>query len=80
MINNSPIIWATTISMYIGNLGLLVLNLPLISQHCQVADHSDELSGPVNPVLSGLGLVMIFLPAYRRRRTKALQDGVAHGD
>ena len=27
-----------------------------------------------------LGVVLIFLPAYRRRRAKALQQGVAQGD
>ena len=35
------------------------------------------------PMTLGLlifGLLLIFVPAYRRRRAKALQDGVALGD
>jgi hypothetical protein len=27
-----------------------------------------------------IGLLLIFLPAYRRRRARALQKGVAQGD
>jgi putative tricarboxylic transport membrane protein len=35
---------------------------------------------PMTLALLVIGLLLIFLPAYRRRRARALQQGVAQGD
>ena len=35
---------------------------------------------PMTLTLLVIGLLLIFLPAYRRRRARALQKGVAQGD
>ena len=35
---------------------------------------------PMTLTLLVIGLVLILLPGYRRRRAKALQKGVAQGD
>jgi len=154
MIDNPQIFWAVIISMYIGNLVLLVLNLPLIPYIAKLLmiprnylipfilfftmvgayigqNNATELlilvgmgvfatilrfaDYPLPPLLIGfilggmmennfaravnltdgvafmvdrpmtlalliIGLLLIFLPAYRRRRAKALQKGVPHGD
>lgn len=154
MIDNPNIFWAVIISMYIGNVVLLILNLPLIPYIAKLLtiprnylipfilfftmvgayigqNNATELlilvglgvfatvlrfaDYPLAPLLIGfilggmmennfaravnltdgvdfmyqrpmtlvlliIGLALIFLPAYRRRRAKALQKGVAHGD
>ncbi len=154
MVDNPSIFWAVIISMYVGNLVLLILNLPLIPYIAKLLmiprnylipfilfftmvgayigqNNSTELlilvglgvfatvlrfaDYPLAPLLIGfilggmlednfaravnltdgvafmvqrpmtlglllLGVVLIFLPAYRRRRAKALQQGVAQGD
>jgi putative tricarboxylic transport membrane protein len=154
MIDNPSIFWAVIISMYIGNVVLLVLNLPLIPYIAKLLtiprnylipfilfftmigayigqNNATELlilvglgvfatvlrfaDYPLAPLLIGfilggmlennfaravnltdgvafmyerpmtlallvIGLALIFLPAYRRRRAKALQKGVAQGD
>jgi len=154
MIDNPDIFWAVIISMYIGNLVLLVLNLPLIPYIAKLLliprnylipfilfftmvgayigqNNATELlilvglgvfatilrfaDYPLAPLLIGfilggmlennfaravnlsdgiefmyqrpmtlglllIGMALIFLPAYRRRRAKLLKDGVAHGD
>ena len=154
MIDNPSIFWAVIISMYVGNLVLLILNLPLIPYIAKLLmiprnylipfilfftmvgayigqNNATELlilvgmgvfatvlrfaDYPLAPLLIGfilggmlednfaravnltdgvefmvqrpmtlgllvLGCVLIFLPAYRRRRARALQKGVAQGD
>ncbi len=154
MIDNPSIFWAVIISMYIGNVVLLILNLPLIPYIAKLLtiprnylipfilfftmigayigqNNATELlilvglgvfatilrfaDYPLAPLLIGfilggmlennfarsvnltdgiefmysrpmtlglliIGLVLIFLPAYRRRRALALKKGVAHGD
>jgi putative tricarboxylic transport membrane protein len=154
MIDNPSIFWAVIISMYIGNVVLLVLNLPLIPYIAKLLtiprnylipfilfftmigayigqNNATELlilvglgvfatvlrfaDYPLAPLLIGfilggmlennfaravnltdgvafmyerpmtlallvIGMALIFLPAYRRRRAKALQKGVAQGD
>ena len=154
MVDNPSIFWAVIISMYVGNLVLLILNLPLIPYIAKLLliprnylipfilfftmvgayigqNNATELlilvglgvfatilrfaDYPLAPLLIGfilggmlednfaravnltdglefmvqrpmtlgllvLGVVLIFLPAYRRRRAKALQKGVAQGD
>ncbi|NNF80429.1 MAG: tripartite tricarboxylate transporter permease, partial [Rhizobiales bacterium] len=154
MIDNPSIFWAVIISMYVGNLVLLILNLPLIPYIAKLLmiprnylipfilfftmvgayigqNNATELlilvglgvfatilrfaDYPLPPLLIGfilggmlednfaravnltdglefmvqrpmtlgllvLGVVLIFLPAYRRQRAKALQKGVAQGD
>jgi len=154
MIDNPSVFWAVIISMYIGNVVLLILNLPLIPYIAKLLtvprnylipfilfftmigayigqNNATELlilvglgvfatalrfaDYPLAPLLIGfilggmmennfaravnltdgvafmyqrpmtlallaIGLLMIFLPAYRRRRAKALKDGVAQGD
>ena len=154
MVDNPSIFWAVIISMYFGNVVLLILNLPLIPYIAKLLtiprnylipfilfftmigayigqNNATELlilvglgvgatilrfaDYPLAPLLIGfilggmlennfaravnltdgmdfmyqrpmtltlliIGLVLIFLPAYRRRRAKALQKGVAQGD
>ncbi len=154
MIDNPSVFWAVIISMYIGNVVLLVLNLPLIPYIARLLtiprnylipfilfftmvgayigqNNATELlilvglgvcatilrfaDYPLAPLLIGfilggmmednfaravyltdgvafmyqrpmtlallvIGLLLIFLPAYRRRRARALQKGVAQGD
>lgn len=154
MVDNPSIFWAVIISMYIGNVVLLILNLPLIPYIAKLLtiprnylipfilfftmigayigqNNATELlilvglgvfatvlrfaDYPLAPLLIGfilggmlennfarsvnltdgiefmytrpmtlslliIGLVLIFLPAYRRRRALALKKGVAHGD
>ncbi|MEM8686783.1 MAG: tripartite tricarboxylate transporter permease [Pseudomonadota bacterium] len=154
MVDNPSIFWAVIISMYIGNLVLLILNLPLIPYIAKLLliprnylipfilfftmvgayigqNNATELlilvglgvfatilrfaDYPLAPLLIGfilggmlednfaravnltdgvhfmyerpmtlglllLGAVLIFLPAYRRRRARALKEGVAQGD
>lgn len=154
MIDNPSVFWAVIISMYIGNVVLLILNLPLIPYIAKLLtiprnylipfilfftmigayigqNNATELlilvalgvcatimrfaDYPLAPLLIGfilggmmednfaravnltdglafmyqrpmtltllvIGLLLIFLPAYRRRRAKALQKGVAQGD
>jgi putative tricarboxylic transport membrane protein len=154
MIDNPSIFWAVIISMYIGNVVLLILNLPLIPYIAKLLtiprnylipfilfftmigayigqNNATELlilvglgvfatvlrfaDYPLAPLLIGfilggmlennfaravnltdgvafmyerpmtlallvIGMALIFLPAYRRRRAKALQKGVAQGD
>ena len=154
MIDNPSVFWAVIISMYIGNVVLLILNLPLIPYIAKLLtiprnylipfilfftmigayigqNNATELlilvglgvcatilrfaDYPLPPLLIGfilggmmednfaravnltdgvafmyqrpmtltllvIGLLLIFLPAYRRRRARALQKGVAQGD
>jgi len=154
MIDNPSIFWAVIISMYIGNVVLLILNLPLIPYIAKLLtiprnylipfilfftmigayigqNNATELlilvalgvcatimrfaDYPLAPLLIGfilggmmednfaravnltdgigfmyqrpmtlilliIGLLLIFMPAYRRRRARALQKGVAQGD
>jgi len=154
MIDNPSIFWAVIISMYIGNIVLLVLNLPLIPYIAKLLtvprnylipfilfftmigayigqNNATELlilvglgicatilriaDYPLAPLLIGfilggmmennfaravnltdgvafmyerpmtltllvIGLLLIILPAYRRRRARDLQKGVAQGD
>jgi putative tricarboxylic transport membrane protein len=154
MIDNPSIFWAVIISMYIGNVVLLILNLPLIPYIAKLLtiprnylipfilfftmigayigqNNATELlilvglgvfatvlrfaDYPLAPLLIGfilggmlennfaravnltdgiafmyerpmtlallvIGMALIFLPAYRRRRARALQKGVAQGD
>jgi putative tricarboxylic transport membrane protein len=151
MIDNPSIFWAVIISMYIGNVVLLILNLPLIPYIAKLLtiprnylipfilfftmigayigqNNATELlilvglgvfatvlrfaDYPLAPLLIGFilggmlennfaravnltdgiafmyerpmtlafGMALIFLPAYRRRRARALQKGVAQGD
>ena len=154
MVDNPSIFWAVIISMYVGNLVLLILNLPLIPYIAKLLliprnylipfilfftmvgayigqNNATELlilvglgvfatilrfaDYPLAPLLIGfilggmlednfaravnltdgvqfmyerpltlglllLGMVLIFLPAYRRRRARALNEGVAQGD
>ena len=154
MIDNPSVFWAVIISMYIGNVVLLILNLPLIPYIAKLLtiprnylipfilfftmigayigqNNATELlilvalgicatimrfaDYPLAPLLIGfilggmmednfaravnltdgvafmyqrpmtlallvIGLSLIFLPAYRRRRAKALRKGVALGD
>lgn len=154
MIDNPSVFWAVIISMYIGNVVLLILNLPLIPYIAKLLtiprnylipfilfftmigayigqNNATELlilvalgvcatimrfaDYPLAPLLIGfilggmmednfaravnltdglafmyqrpmtltllvIGLLLIFLPAYRRRRATALQKGVAQGD
>lgn len=154
MIDNPSVFWAVIISMYIGNVVLLVLNLPLIPYIAKLLtvprnylipfilfftmigayigqNNATELlilvgmgvfatvlrfaDYPLAPLLIGfilggmlennfaravnltdgvafmyerpmtlalllIGATLIFLPAYRRRRARALQKGVAKGD
>ncbi len=154
MIDNPSVFWAVIISMYIGNVVLLILNLPLIpyiaklltvprnylipfilfftmvgayigqnnatellilvalgagATILRLADYplpplligfilggmmEDNFARAVNltdgisfmyerPMTVGLlaiGVLLILLPAYRRRRARALQSGVAQGD
>ena len=35
---------------------------------------------PMTLILLIIGLLLIFVPAYRKRRARALQQGVAQGD
>jgi putative tricarboxylic transport membrane protein len=154
MIDDPSVFWAVIISMYIGNVVLLVLNLPLIPYIAKLLtvprnylipfilfftmigayigqNNATELlllvglgvcatilrfaDYPLAPLLIGfilggmmennfaravnltdgvsfmyerpmtlalliIGLLLIFLPAYRRRRARDLQKGVAPGD
>jgi len=154
MVDNPSIFWAVIISMYIGNVVLLILNLPLIPYIAKLLaiprnylipfilfftmigayigqNNATELlilvglgvfaavmrfaDYPLAPLLIGfilggmlennfaravnltdgvafmwerpmtavllvIGLTLIFLPAYRRRRARMLQKGVAQGD
>ena len=154
MIDNPDIFWAVIISMYIGNVVLIILNLPLIPYIAKLLtiprnylipfilfftmigayigqNNATELlllvglgvcatilrfaDYPLPPLLIGfilggmmennfaravnltdgvsfmyerpmtltllvIGLLLIFLPAYRRRRARDLQKGVAPGD
>jgi len=154
MIDNPSIFWSVIISMYIGNIVLLVLNLPLIPYIARLLtvprnylipfilfftmigayigqNNATELlilvglgvcatilrfaDYPLPPLLIGfilggmlennfaravnltdgisfmyqrpmtlalliVGFLLIFLPAYRRRRARNLQEGVAPGD
>lgn len=154
MIDNPSIFWAVIMSMYIGNVVLLILNLPLIPYIAKLLtvprnylipfilfftmigayigqNNATELlilvglgvcatimrfaDYPLAPLLIGfilggmlennfaravnltdgisfmyerpmtltlliIGVLLIIMPAYRRRRAKALKDGVAHGD
>lgn len=154
MIDNPQIFWAVIMSMYIGNVVLLILNLPLIPYIAKLLtiprnylipfilfftmvgayigqNNATELlilvgmgvcatimrfaDYPLPPLLIGfilggmlednfaravnltdgvafmyerpmtlvllvIGTLLIVLPAYRRRRAKALKDGIAHGD
>ena len=154
MVDRPEIFWAVIISMYIGNLVLLILNLPLIPYIAKLLaiprnflipfilfftlmgayigqNNATELlllvglgaiatvlrfaDFPVAPLLIGfilgqmmennfaravnltdgvsfmwerpmtlvlllMGLILIFLPAYRRRRAAARAAGVAEGD
>jgi len=154
MVDNPSVFWAVIISMYIGNVVLLILNLPLIPYIAKLLtvprnylipfilfftmvgayigqNNATELlilvglgvfatvlrfaDYPLAPLLIGfilggmmennfaravnltdgvefmyqrpmtlgpllIGFLLIFLPAYRRRRAKALKDGVAQGD
>ncbi len=154
MIDNPSVFWAVIISMYIGNVVLLILNLPLIPYIAKVLtiprnylipfilfftmigayigqNNATELlilvglgvcatilrfaDYPLPPLLIGFilggmmednfaravnltdgvafmyqrpmtlallvfGMLLIFMPAYRRRRALALQKGVAQGD
>ncbi len=154
MVDNPSIFWAVIISMYLGNVVLLILNLPLIPYIAKLLtiprnylipfilfftmigayigqNNATELliliglgvfatllrfaDYPLAPMLIGfilggilednfaravnltdgiafmyerpmtlallvIGGALIFLPAYRRRRAKALRDGVAQGD
>jgi putative tricarboxylic transport membrane protein len=154
MIDNPSIFWAVIISMYIGNVVLLILNLPLIPYIAKLLtiprnylipfilfftmigsyigqNNATELlilvglgvaatimrfaDYPLAPLLIGfilggmmednfaravnltdglsfmyerpmtlallfIGFLLIFLPAYRRRRARDLQSGISHGD
>jgi len=154
MVDNPSVFWAVIISMYIGNVVLLILNLPLIPYIAKLLtvprnylipfilfftmigayigqNNATELlilvglgvfatvlrfaDYPLAPLLIGfilggmlennfaravnltdgvtfmyerpmtlvllvIGLLLIFMPAYRRRRARALQKGVAQGD
>ena len=154
MVDNPSIFWAVIISMYIGNVVLLILNLPLIPYIAKLLtiprnylipfilfftmigsyigqNNATELlilvglgvfatalrfaDYPLAPLLIGfilggmmennfaravnltdgvsfmwerpmtlilliIGLLLIFVPAYRKRRARALQQGVAQGD
>ena len=154
MVDNPSIFWAVIISMYIGNVVLLILNLPLIPYIAKLLtiprnylipfilfftmigsyigqNNATELlilvglgvsatalrfaDYPLAPLLIGfilggmmennfaravnltdgvsfmwerpmtlalliIGLLLIFVPAYRKRRARALQEGVAQGD
>jgi len=154
MIDNPSVFWSVIISMYIGNIVLLILNLPLIPYIARLLtvprnylipfilfftmvgayigqNNATELlllvglgigatilrfaDYPLPPLLIGfilggmmennfaravnltdgvgfmyqrpmtlclliIGLLLIFVPAYRRRRARALQQGVALGD
>jgi putative tricarboxylic transport membrane protein len=154
MIDNPDVFWAVIMSMYLGNLVLLILNLPLIPYIAKILtvprnylipfilfftmvgayigqNNATELlilvglgviatvlrfaDYPLAPLLIGfilggmmennfaravnlsdgvsfmyerpmtltllvIGLLLIIVPAYRRRRAKALQKGIAPGD
>ena len=154
MIDNPSVFWSVIISMYIGNIVLLIINLPLIPYIARLLtvprnylipfilfftmvgayigqNNATELlllvglgigatilrfaDYPLPPLLIGfilggmmennfaravnltdgigfmyqrpmtlclliIGLLLIFVPAYRRRRARALQKGVALGD
>lgn len=154
MVDNPSIFWAVIISMYIGNVVLLILNLPLIPYIARLLtvprnylipfilfftmigayigqNNATELlilvglgifatvlrfaDYPLAPLLIGFilggmlennfaravnltdgvgfmverpmtlalllfGLLLIFLPAYRRRRARDLKRGIAQGD
>ena len=154
MIDNPSVFWSVIISMYIGNVVLLILNLPLIPYIARLLtvprnylipfilfftmvgayigqNNATELlllvglgvcatvlrfaDYPLPPLLIGfilggmmennfarsvnltdgisfmyerpmtlclliVGLLLIFVPAYRRRRARSLQQGVAPGD
>jgi len=154
MVDNPSVFWAVIISMYIGNIVLLILNLPLIPYIARLLtvprnylipfilfftmvgayigqNNATELlilvalgvfatilrfaDYPLAPLLIGfilggmmennfaravnltdgvdfmyqrpmtlallmIGMLLIFLPAYRRRRARYLQKGVAQGD
>ncbi len=154
MVDNPSVFWAVIISMYIGNIVLLILNLPLIPYIAKLLtvprnylipfilfftmvgayigqNNATELlilvalgvfatilrfaDYPLAPLLIGfilggmmennfaravnltdgvdfmyqrpmtlalllIGLLLIFMPAYRRRRARYLQKGVAQGD
>jgi putative tricarboxylic transport membrane protein len=154
MVDNPQVFWAVIISMYIGNVVLLILNLPLIPYIAKLLtiprnylipfilfftmigayigqNNATELlilvglgvcatimrfaDYPLAPLLIGfilggmmednfaraviltdglafmyqrpmtltllvIGMLMIFMPAYRRRRARALKKGVAQGD
>ena len=51
MIDNPSIFWAVIISMYLGNVILLILNLPLIPYIAKVLSVSAKLSNSVHPIL-----------------------------
>ena len=154
MIDNPSVFWSVIISMYIGNVVLLILNLPLIPYIAKLLtiprnylipfilfftmigayigqNNATELlilvgmgvgatilrfaNYPLPPLLIGfilggmmednfaravnltdgvsfmyqrpmtltllvIGMLLIFMPAYRRRRARALRKGVAQGD
>jgi len=154
MVDNPSVFWAVIISMYIGNVVLLILNLPLIPYIAKLLtvprnylipfilfftmigayigqNNATELlilvglgvcatilrfaDYPLAPLLIGfilggmlennfaravnltdgvsfmyerpmtlvllvIGVLLIVMPAYRRRRARALQKGVAQGD
>jgi putative tricarboxylic transport membrane protein len=123
MIDRPDIFWAVIVSMYLGNVVLLILNLPLIPYIAKVlavprnylipfilfftlmgsyighmmednfaraVNITDGVSfmweRPGTLMLLILGMALIFLPAWRRRRAfarqraKARQEGIADGD
>ena len=72
MIDTPDVFWAVIISMYIGNLVLLILNLPLIPYIAKMLSIPRTLPDPVHPVLHADGQLhrpeqcteLLFLVAF----------------
>ena len=63
---NPQFVWAVIASMYIGNVMLLVLNLPLVGMWARIATMPFPILGPLILFCSVVGTYSIRFPDFRR--------------
>ena len=76
MIDAPEIFWAVIVSMYIGNLILLILNLPLIP-YDGIAFIWER---PMTLGLLLIALILVILPSIRDRRARNRSSRAGNGD
>lgn len=89
MVDSSHIFWAVIISMYLGNVILLILNLPLIPYIAEVLAVPRQYLIPFILFFTLMGAyigqnnateLLIILPSYRARCARLHRESTADGD